>query len=200
MSAAGGVFDALVAADVAVFQVLNRPWPGGDVVMWWVSRTRTWIPLQAVLVWQLWRWSGRRGRQFAAALFAVAVCIGTTDAVSSRVLKPGVARLRPSHDPALAASVHLVTPPGDAAPYTGGRYGFVSSHAANTAGVAVLVGGLLGAAWMWPLLAVSLLIGYSRIYLGVHFPLDVACGMGLGVAVGTAVRWGVLRALQTEPR
>jgi undecaprenyl-diphosphatase len=65
----------------------------------------------------------------------------------------------------------------------------VSSHAANTAGVAVLVGGWLGAAWLWPLLAVSLLIGYSRIYLGVHFPLDVLCGMGLGAATGAAVHY-----------
>jgi len=197
---AGGVLDALVAADVAVFQVLNRPWPGGDAVMWWVSRTRTWIPLHALLLWQVWQWSGRSGRRFAAALVAVAVCVATTDAVSSRLLKPGVERLRPSHDPALAASVHLVTPPGADAPYTGGRYGFVSSHAANTAGVAVLVGGLLGGAWTAGLLAVSLLIGYSRIYLGVHFPLDVACGMGLGAAVGAAVRWGVLRAVKPTPR
>jgi undecaprenyl-diphosphatase len=183
------MIDALVAADVAVFRLLNTPWPGGDTAMWWVSLTRTWIPLQAVLVWKVWQWAGGQGRRFAGAMLAVAVCIGTTDAVSSRILKPGVERLRPTHDPALAGTVHAVVPPGGTTPYLGGQYGFVSSHAANTAGVAVLVGSWLGAAWLWPLLAVSLLIGYSRIYLGVHFPLDVLCGMGLGAATGAAISY-----------
>ncbi|MDA0729753.1 MAG: phosphatase PAP2 family protein [Bacteroidetes bacterium] len=176
--------------DTALFLALNGTLPFLDRAMWWVSQPLFWIPLYAAMVWScktvLGTW---KQRAWIAA--CLVLCVAGTDAVSARVLKPSVERLRPSHEPALAGEVHLVEErPGEL--YRGGRYGFVSSHAANHMGVAVLFGGLLGAAWSWGLLAWALLIGYSRIHLGVHYPGDVLGGFVVGWGIG-ALAWVLAR-------
>jgi undecaprenyl-diphosphatase len=117
----------------------------------------------------------------------IALSLAGTDLGSARLAKPLVERPRPSHEEVLQAELHVVTPPGRTAPYRGGAYGFFSSHAANHMGIAVLVGGLLGGGW--PLVALvgwALVIGYSRIYLGVHYPGDVLVGAAWGAIWGSA--------------
>jgi undecaprenyl-diphosphatase len=78
----------------------------------------------------------------------------------------------------------------------GGLYGFVSSHAANTFAIATF----LSLVFRHLPTTVSLLVwasivGFSRIYLGVHFPLDVLCGGAVGVAVGLVVYYAVRLAI-----
>ena len=108
-------------------------------------------------------------------------------------------RFRPSHSIELRDDVHLVTPPGQDQPYRGGRFGFVSSHAANYTGIALYFGLLLGGGtWLWVLLGWAALIGYSRMYLGVHFPLDIAGGMLLGAFIGY-VMWRIQNKLVGTP-
>ena len=134
------------------------------------------------MLWAVGRQLGW-GRPMALFAACVALCVTGTDVISARVLKPSVARLRPSHEPALVHDVHLVEErPGEL--YRGGRFSFVSSHAANHMGIAVLFGGLLGGAWAWGLLAWALLIGFSRIHLGVHYPGDVLGGFLVGWGIG----------------
>ena len=178
--------------DTWLFLVLNGAWPALDTAMWWVSKPLFWTPLYVAMIWAV----GRRldwGRPVALVAVCVGLCVTGTDVISARVLKPSVARLRPSHEPALVDQVHLVEErPGEL--YRGGKYSFVSSHAANHMGVAVLFGGLLGGAWGWGLLAWALLIGFSRIHLGVHYPGDVVggflVGWGMGaLALTVARRW-----------
>ncbi|MEY5042862.1 MAG: hypothetical protein RJA19_89 [Bacteroidota bacterium] len=187
------------AWDWALFRWLNRPWPGGDVAMWWTSHSLTWVPLYLLLLgmlrvrlgsWARWGW----------AVAGITLCLAGTDMLSARLAKPTFERLRPSHTPALQDDLHLVTPPGAAEPYRGGSYGFVSSHAANHMGIAVFVGGLLGGGvWLWGLVVWAVVIGYSRVYLGVHFPFDVLGGFLLGAGWGGGVTW-VWRRFHVEQR
>lgn len=198
------MLEALNDLDTALFLALNGAWPALDRAMWWVSQPLFWIPLYVAMIWScktvLGTW-----KQRAVLAACVALCVAGTDAVSARVLKPSVERLRPSHEPALAGEVHLVEErPGEL--YRGGRYGFVSSHAANHMGVAVLFGGVLGGAWGWGLLAWAVLIGFSRIHLGVHYPGDVLGGFVVGWGVGALMltvtrRWsGVVAFSKLESR
>jgi len=89
--------------------------------------------------------------------------------------------LRPSHDPALAGLVHL----SKAGP--GGLYGFASSHAANVFGLATFIWFVFDEKFKllkyW-LFFWAILVSYSRIYNGVHYPGDVLAGSFIGMAYG----------------
>lgn len=184
------MLEALNDLDTTLFLALNGSLPSLDRAMWWVSQPLFWMPLYVVMVWScksvLGTW-----KQRAMVAACLVLCVAGTDAISARVLKPSVERLRPSHEPSLAGQVHLLQErPGEL--YRGGRYGFVSSHAANHMGVAVFFSGLLGGGWTWGLLAWAFLIGYSRIHLGVHYPGDVLGGFVVGWGVGS-LAWVLAR-------
>jgi undecaprenyl-diphosphatase len=115
---------------------------------------------------------------------AVAVLILCTDQLSAHVCKPLFHRLRPCFNPDLEGLVHL--PKG----LPGGRYGFVSSHAANTFGVAAFLTAMLRKSYKsigWWLYAWALVSSYSRIYIGVHYPGDIVGGALLGILIGLII-------------
>lgn len=145
-----------------------------DEVMWTVSQTRTWIFLYVVLAGLIVK-KFRNWKVVLLLLAGFGVAVGLSDFICSGVLKPLVCRLRPTHEPALDP-LHLVYG------YTGGRYGFCSSHAANTMAVGMLFSLLyknnLATA---SLMAWVALVSYSRMYLGVHYPSDIICGLAVGV-------------------
>lgn len=108
---------------------------------------------------------------------ALALAVLLADQIASSVFKPLFQRLRPSHDPSM--SVVLVND------YRGGRFGFVSSHAANTFAAAVFLIRLFRNRYFaCSILLWACSVSYSRIYLGVHFPGDILCGALLGIFVG----------------
>ena len=100
-----------------------------DTLMWYISASWTWIPLYLFLAWLLVRRFG--WRQALLMLVVIGCAVGLADWFST-FLKHTICRLRPTHEPALAGLVHTVRG------YTGGLYGFPSSHAANTMTVALL--------------------------------------------------------------
>ena len=148
-----------------------------DAVMWLVTKTVTWIPLLVIVVYVILKNTG--WRQALLIIFSMAIAVLLADQISSSVIKPLVMRWRPTHDAVLAGSVDTVFS------YTGGRYGFVSSHAANTFSLFALLSLIMRSRlltfWLFFWAAVS---SYSRIYLGVHYPGDILCGALLGLLIG----------------
>lgn len=125
---------------------------------------------------------GRRG-QIAAVL--VLITASATDATVVQIIKPAIARLRPSH--ALGDTINLLVPKG-------GRYGFVSAHAANIfAGTTVL--SYFYTQWKRPLLFLAFSVALSRVYVGVHYPGDVLFGglFGYGMAWLVITLWVLLK-------
>ncbi|MEO5984433.1 MAG: phosphatase PAP2 family protein, partial [Ferruginibacter sp.] len=107
--------------------------------------------------------------------------VTATDIVSSRFFKPLIGRLRPCNDPSMAADIHLL------ASYCGQNGSFTSSHAANHFALAtfffITLHGVWGK-WCYLFFAWAFLICYSQVYVGVHYPFDVAGGALLGVFAG----------------
>lgn len=131
-----------------------------------------------------------RFRSWKVALFIILgfiVAVGLSDILCSGVLKPLVCRLRPSHEPALDP-LHLVDG------YTGGSYGFCSSHAANTAAVATLFSLLYRNKIATAVLVLWVALNcYSRMYLGAHYPTDIMVGLLIGTLLAALVYRGLRR-------
>lgn len=165
----------LIDFDRQLFLLLNSAHsPVFDFIMYWLSDRSIWIPMYLGLIYLLYR-DNKGG--FLQAFLIVLIAVGIADAASVHLFKNVFMRLRPCHQAELEGLVHLVKGK------CGGQYGFVSSHAANTFALATSM------FLFWKRhrksLAISLLIwaalvSYSRVYLGVHFPADIAGGALLG--------------------
>lgn len=125
-------------------------------------------------------------------LLASAVCVSLTDLISVHGFKENVQRYRPTHNTEIGHLVKTVSKP-NGEEYRGGIYGFVSSHAANFGGITILLFLFFRkySKWWYLLFPWCILIAYSRIYLGVHYPSDLFAGAMLGIAVGCFVYWAV---------
>ena len=158
--------------DQAVTLVINHfSNASADALMVAISDKKTWIPLYLgllILFNKIFGW-----KHSLIILAAIIVNLILTDQISV-LFKEYFMRLRPCHEPSLTEVLKL--PHG-----CGGKFGFVSSHAANTMGLAVLVALILKNKWMtMAMLSFALANGYSRIYLGKHYVLDVIGGFALG--------------------
>ena len=161
------------------------------MLMWGVSRASTWWLLYVLLLGLIiWRYRSWKAVLLIIAGFAVAV--GLSDFICSGVLKPLVCRYRPTHEPALDP-VHLVNG------YIGGRYGFCSSHAANTMACATLFCLLFRHKIATALLMLWVALNcYSRMYLGVHYPTDIIAGLAVGALMAVLVYWALSRLLPSD--
>ncbi|NOU58766.1 phosphatase PAP2 family protein [Marinifilum caeruleilacunae] len=172
--------DTLIQLDKELLIWLNsHNTPFWDVVMMFFTRKEFWIPLYLLLLYQIYKVKGKEALWWIlGAFFLIFLC----DQISTQLFKNVFERFRPSHDPSLEGIVNLVSG------YKGGRYGFVSSHATNSFGFALFTSLLFrNKLYTFFIFSWSLLVIYTRIYLGVHFPGDVIGGMILGLILGYAV-------------
>lgn len=151
---------------------LNNPY--FDTFMYSFSKVGVWIPFYASVLYVLFQKMGLR------AIWLMLLCISGVvfcDQLSVLV-KDSIQRFRPSHHPDVEYIIHLVKNK------RAGLFGFVSSHAANTIGFALLSSLLLKrrnytiAVFSW-----AAITCYSRMYLGMHFPFDIIGGGILGAAI-----------------
>ena len=153
--------------------------PLWDQVMHAISGRIIWAPLYLAILICL---GIKHQRKFIIILLFIILSVALADQISVHLFKNIIQRLRPCHEPSLEGLVHLVN--GEC----GGMFGFVSSHATNSFNVAMI--SLLFIRKRWYTVSIifwALVIGYSRIYLGVHYPGDVICGSILGAFLGWSI-------------
>lgn len=190
--------------------------PVWDRVMLTVSGTAMWIPLYALILWLVWRKVGWRGTLLFLVLMAAAVGLADLVAgifkhtgLLGDLLPSFEPRLRPMFTPSLEGldiapdSLRVLRrlSPEElaAAGYSGdwtvhvpveavsGRYGSVSAHAATIVALALFAARTIRRRWFSGLVTLCVLvICYSRIYLGKHFPMDLVWGALVGAALGWA--------------
>lgn len=167
----------LIAEDREAFLYLNglgsKPY---DYFWLWLSETWVWIPLYIIFLYLLYKNFGWKKLIFIVIFIALGVTV--SDQLAG-IFKHGIARLRPCNDPSLKGLMRIVK--------CGGAYGFYSSHASNTFFFANFMTLMLGKKYRWlPVLLFiwAILVSYSRIYLGVHFPMDVLMGAAAGFLIG----------------
>lgn len=173
------MLDQLLTYDKELFLFLNNlgteQWDG-----FWMFYTYkfNWIPFYALLLFLLFK---HLGKQRTLLLLLVVVALITFTDQITNLFKDGFERLRPCHDENLQGIMRIVKEG------CGGRFGFFSGHASNSMAVAVFVGLLLRNTYrnlIFILLVWAAAMAYSRIYIGVHYPLDIVCGMIFGALSG----------------
>ena len=176
------MLEQLKSIDTDLFLALNGAHsPFFDFVMFWVSERWIWIPLYVFFAWLLYKHYGKKAW---IIILMAGILIVINDKTSVYLFKNVFLRLRPCHEPSLAGMVHLVNG------HCGGQYGFISSHAANSFGLAAYLSLLMGKKirYFIPLVIIwALLLSYSRVYLGVHYPGDVIVGAIWGASIGSAI-------------
>ena len=177
------MIEELLKYDTELFLFLNalgnETWDG-----FWLIVTEKWssIPLYAVLLYLIYRKFGLK--RTLVILVAVALLITAADQLAN-LFKHGIQRPRPCRVELLKPTIRFIAE-------RCGRYGYFSAHAANTMALAVFVGILLKKWYpklIFGLLFWAVFVAYSRIYLGVHYPLDIITGMFFGSILGWLFFW-----------
>lgn len=154
-----------------------------DYLILTLTNALTWIPLYVSLLYVVIK-TNLNVREVFLILLAAGLCVLLAGTVDDEIVKPLVARWRPTHDPQIGSLVDVVNG------YRGGNYGFFSAHAANTFSLAVFFSLLMRQRLLTIfLVGWSLINCYTRLYLGVHYPGDITVGLLWGGFVGWFVYW-----------
>lgn len=174
--------DWLLQLDTTLLFLVNRgwAWPPADVFFLTITKMQNWLPvLIPLFIWLMWK-GGPQGRW---AVLLIIPLIAVTDPFASWFLKAWIGRPRPC---VALPDVRLITPI-----LTSGS--MPSSHAVNSFAAATHFG-FHYPRWRYVFLFLAALVGLSRVYLGLHYPLDVVIGAGIGIAAAWGM-WGVYNLL-----
>ena len=167
----------IIQEDRSVFLFLNNLGSESFDQFWiMISATWIWVPLYIIFLYLLFK--NYKLRNLVFILIFIALGVTVSDQLAG-VFKTGIGRLRPCHDPTLTGMMRAVK--------CGGQFGFYSSHAANTFFIATFMSLLLYKKFRllpYILIGWAIIVSYSRIYLGVHFPLDILMGSLMGFFTG----------------
>jgi undecaprenyl-diphosphatase len=171
--------------DKWLFIKLNSQWTNSffDAVLPYFRDASFWAPLYLFILVFITINFGKKGLWWSLAFICT---VALTDIIGARVFKDAFERLRPCQDPEFMNHVRLLLKE------CSGSYSFVSNHAANHFGIAtfaVLTFKGVFKKWMCLAYVWAFLIVYAQVYVGVHYPLDVLGGAGLGVSVGFLTAW-----------
>ena len=185
------MWEILLDSDKRFFLLLNGGWgPGWDTFFYYVSARLTWVPLYATILYAVWRRWGWRGTIW------VVVFLGATIGLSDQIcnfFKYNTPKYRPTHTPDIESLVHTVRG------YRGGLYGTVSAHSAISFAIALFSAKLFRRWWYTVLIFLwALLVVYSRIYIGLHYPMDIFFGAVLG-SILAAISAGLCRRRLAGP-
>lgn len=172
------MIDQLLHYDSELFVFLNNlgsePWDG----LWLaITDKLTFIPLYAILLYLLYKKFGLKS--MLVFVIVIALMVTFTDQITN-VFKRGFERTRPCGAADLVDRVRFIA-------VRCGKYGFFSGHASNTMGAAIFAGLTLRPFYknlIFMMISWSLVVAFSRIYVGVHYPLDILCGLTFGAFSG----------------
>lgn len=174
------MLETIVAFDHQLFQFFNGQLTNGffDWFMPFITNAKTWLPF-LLLIWLYMICSG--GRQMKVLALALVLSVGLTDIVCARLIKKAVGRARPcAIEQNENFKCRLLLPKKTSK-------SFPSNHAANMAALAVTTAVICSVKMAAPLLILAFIIGYSRVYVGVHFPVDVMVGWLTGALLAYGV-------------
>mgnify|MGYP001046562022 CR=1 FL=1 len=172
------MIEQLIEDDKALFLYLNHlgteTWDG-----LWLLITNKWtfVPLYAILLFLIQRKYG--WKSLLITVVVIALMITFTDQITN-VFKRGFMRPRPCGEPSIMDQVRFIA-------VRCGKYGFFSGHSSNSMAAAIFAGLLLKPYYkklIYILMIWSFIVAYSRIYVGVHYPLDIICGLFFGAFAG----------------
>jgi len=176
------MFEDIAHIEHPFFMWLNKfHTPIMDQIMYLFSDKFVWLPT-IILLLGLLLFKAKNYRRALFVIIGLVLVITLCDQLTSGIIKNLTERLRPTHHPSYFNIVNSCFN------YRGGRYGFASSHAANTFGCAAFLSLAFknrlytGVIFSWAVLS-----AYSRIYLGVHFIADILVGLVIGLVIGNVI-------------
>jgi len=178
------MFHLFKALDIKIFFLINQTLsnPVFDSIMPLITNKNNWVLIIIILFFYLAIMNGRRGQ---IALVILIVVVGLTDSFSTFILKPYFGRIRPSYD--IYEYINLLVAKG-------GKWSMPSNHAANISAIAVVLSYFYDKMKI-PLYSLAVIIAFSRVYVGVHYPADVLLGglIGYGMAWSILTLWVILK-------